>query len=45
VGTRNKRLRAGEQVRDPTVLARIQAAKAYFGIEVHHLERLLLAGG
>jgi len=45
VGTRNKRLRAGEQVRDPTVLARIQAAKAYFGIEAHHLERLLLAGG
>ena len=37
VGSKNPRL----TVRDPALLARIQAAKAYFGIETHHLERVL----
>lgn len=37
VGTRSKRAPAS----DPAILERIKAAKAYFGIETHHLESLL----
>lgn len=37
VGARNKKLPAS----DPAILERIKAAKAYFGIETHHLEKML----
>lgn len=37
VGTRNRKL----VPRDPAILERIKAAKTYFGIESHHLEKIL----
>lgn len=37
VGTKSKRAPAS----DPAILERIKAAKAYFGIETHHLEKRL----
>ena len=37
VGTRNKKM----TLRDPAILEKIKSAKAYFGIESHHLERIL----
>lgn len=40
IGTRNPKLKK----HDPAVLARIQAAKAYFGIDQHHLETRLEKG-
>jgi hypothetical protein len=37
VGTRNKK----SMRRDPALLEKIKAAKAYFGIKTHHLEKML----
>jgi SAM-dependent methyltransferase len=37
VGTKNPKAK----MQDPAILARINAAKAYFGIERHHLEKML----